>query len=200
MVNLGLGPVCFPPYAASAGWYAVWLDAFLRDRHHPVGQTNFSLCLKGKDFARTKIRRSGGSGILSVPIAGGAHSLGRAAAILNARLSDHGDWRRIHLGALDATYGRTPFYPHLGPELRDAIASGSSSLADFNWKVHRVLASFILSGLQRSEDGREYPPVLLTGNAEERATEIALMMDPELSVIDALMRFGPETFLGLLKL
>ncbi len=196
MVREGQDPVSFPPYAASAGWYAIWLRSYLEGSPDPELRANACLGISGRDFARGRIASPSGELLLSVPVEGGAHSLSRRRFLVSARVSAHGGWPRLHLGALEAAYGRTPFYPHLEPLLRGIISDPPEALADLNGMVHSAIAGFLLQGLPHPGE----LPHPLPRAAVERGEEVAELIFPRLSVIDALMRFGPETLLGLLNL
>lgn len=174
-----------------ASWYAAWLAA-LRSGNTPeeaVAGANASCRTQGKMFARCLIRGGAGKSFLSVGIEGGSHSLGRRVAENRVRLSPHGNWPHVHLGALEAAYGRTPFYPCLAEPLRETLSAPPEKLRDLNTEIHAILSAFL--------DAEGLLPFLDDANME-RAREVAGKIDPELSVVDALMRLGPETLLGLL--
>ncbi len=115
---------------------------------------------------------------LPFPFAKGERAAGRAFRT----------WQlpHAHLGALEAICGRAPYYQHLIPKLRDAIGNPPKSLRELNLSIHDDIATFL--GVVAT----------LTPEARERGNEIAADINPELSIIDPLMRFGKETLLALL--
>ncbi len=91
--------------------------------------------------------------LLTVPVEGGSRSLkrlehacgGRAEAqadLRSPRISLHGDWPRVHLGALEAVYGRAPFFAHYFPAVSGIIAGPPESLFGLNAAIdaERLLA------------------------------------------------------------
>lgn len=151
---------------------------------------NDATAMAGKDFARCIVGDPSAMTMLSVAVAGGAHTLRKAGAERHAGISLHGNWPHIHLGALEAIYGRAPYYPHLIPAIRGIITNPPGSLASLNINIHRVFTEF-LSPI-------EFTGVATGCAAAERGEEITRLIDPKLSIIDPLMRFGKETLLALL--
>ncbi len=176
---------------ASAGWYAAWIRACINGSEDPEGEANRKLGVKGKDFARCIIPVQGKPAFLSVAVEGGAHSLCRNGAQDRLTLSMHGGWPRVHMGAVEAVYGRSPFYPYLSPLIGEIVSEPPKSLRRLNISLHETIRTM----LDVEAAKRPLPQAVL-----ERGREVAEMIDPSLSVIDAIMRLGGETLLGLLSL
>lgn len=187
----------FPPYLASSEWYSVWLRFRLNGEASPEITTNTSLCLNGRDFGRSKIGEPKAPMLLTLPICGGGRTLDRRGGLERAMISDHGDWPRLHSGAIEAIYGRTPFYPYLAPRIHEIIMNHPDGLSEMCYALHDVLSSFILTGIGNISD---FSGFSLTCPAAERGIEVSGRIQRNFSVIDLLMRFGPESVLGLLKL
>lgn len=125
---------------------------------------------------RSRIRLASGI-TLTLPVEGGAKGLRTAGA--DPVLSEHGKWRREHLGALLALYGRTAWYIHLIPRV-EALYDKSCGMR---------LSQFAEGMLQIAlsvTDTQEMLPSRLRGAAEEAGRE----MEGELSIFDALFRLG----------
>lgn len=185
------------PFAASLEWYAAWWQA--RRKGLPdaesIAAANIATGISGKDYARCRIMANGNEIILSMAIEGGAARLKRSSFIPSAQLSDHGNWRHVHLGALEAAYGRSPFYQHLIPLIRNAYASQENTLLGFNSEIHHAICSFLnIENIKKIQDTISYKGSLIT---KERGEEIANVSDRKLSIIDTMMRFGPESILAL---
>ena len=186
----------FPPYAPSSRWHAIRIKGLAR------GESFENSCLSAneefslRDFARCRITGHSDSPILlTVPVEGGSSVLKGMLPPKEIKLSNHGNWRRIHLGALEASYGRTPYYPYLMPNLKEIYEGNFQTLRDFNLAIEEALFAFLLNNISRDELS-----MLLnfSGNSlRERGMEISGLIDPDLSIIDALMRIGPETLLAL---
>ena len=141
----------------------------------------------GKEFARMHILSAGRETVLSVPVEGGANALKRRDA--SPAISGHGKWRREHLGALETAYSRTPYYPHLIPEIEAVYALPDGTLLEeFNRRLLEVALRWCDCGVSPEEMPRH---VLAYGR--ETATKINL----NLSIFDALFRFGKDTGIAL---
>ena len=184
------------PYMASARWYAEWLRGLSigMPEEEAVGLANCAADIYGKDFARCRIRCNDSDMLLSEAIEGGASRLKRPSALPKLMLSDHGNWRHAHLGALNAAYGRAPYYQHFMPLLEVVYNSEEKSLMGFNALVHEAIKKMLF--------GDEDPLQLMqaakgSDSSKARGKEIAAEISMPLSVIDALMRHGRETLLAL---
>lgn len=184
------------PFAPSAAWYAAWWQARrkgLTDAES-ISAANIATSIRGKDYARCRIMANGNEIILSMAIEGGAARLKRSSLIPSAQLSDHGNWRHVHLGALEAAYGRCPFYQHLTPLIRDIYNSQEHTLPGFNAKIHHAVCSFL-----NIINPKNIPDIIsYTGSSatKERGTEIVIGLQRELSIIDTLMKLGTESILA----
>ncbi|MDE6771667.1 MAG: WbqC family protein [Muribaculaceae bacterium] len=178
------------PYIPSAAWYACWLKARSLNMSDPeaIVFANRSVGSDGKDFARCRIAGNVSPTLLSVAVEGGAARLRAKGAARTARLSSHGNWPHVHLGAFEAAYGRSPYYQHIMPPIRQVLSHTPILLSDLNKRIHDVVSEF----LDIPPSGIEIP--------SERCLEIADSINANLSVADALMRLGPEASLGLLSI
>lgn len=149
---------------------------------------NSALGVAGKDFARCLIAGNREPMLLSVPVAGGAHSLARKGAPESVRLSDHGNWRHTHLGAIEAAYGRMPYYQHVAPLLHAILSDTPQTLRELSLSLHGAITEFL--------DIPETIPEA-EGIIAERGRELAESVFPELSIADMLMRLGKESLVAL---
>lgn len=183
-----------PPYAPSLRWYGFWYGCRLRglSDEEAVAYANRKCEINGKEFARTTLHCGEGNMTLSVAVEGGSSGLRRRGVEKRARVSLHGRWPHVHLGALEAAYGRAPYYQHVMPGIRkilDNVATGDT-LETLNKTFHEWLAGFLTSDVES--------PSLTSEAIRKRGQEIASGLDPDLSLIDSLMLHGPETSLALL--
>ena len=145
---------------------------------------------RGKELARVRIA---GDRILSVPVEGGASILKRRAGYSRSiMISEHGAWRREHLGAWQALYGRAPFFTHLFPRIEHAYeAHSSASLEEFNDALWEIVMNFLdlgnnlpcLAELRLSNPGR----------VEDLHKEFSIKVNENYSIFDALFRLGKNT-------
>ncbi len=187
------------PYLASARWYAEWLrgvSSGMSDMESR-GIADESCGLKGKDFARCRIDGNGGELLLTIPVEGGATKLKRLANIPDLRMSEHGNWRRNHMGALNAVYGRAPYFQHMMPLLTDVYVCGETSLKRFNGMIHDALVGMLVG---KDGLGDILAEVKVSQNAKARGMELASEISPAISIIDPLMCYGRETVIYLAHL
>lgn len=185
------------PFAPSAGWYACYFRAVALGltADEAAARACVETEVMGKAFARSVITGPQGPERLSVPVDGGAGVLKRLGGALGASLpspllSDHGKWRREHLGAWNAAYGRTPYFQHLFPELESVYAaSGRESLDGFNRRLHAIALRW-LGSTACAVENRER----LRGVIREYETKV----NSSVSIFDALFRLGRNTIFALL--
>lgn len=79
---------------------------------------------------------------LTVPVEGGSGALKRLLPD-KIGISQHGRWQRVHLGALEARLGRTPFWRYLEPDVAPLIADASGSLVALTSALDTVLSRFL---------------------------------------------------------
>lgn len=131
-----------------------------------------------------------GDRLLTVPVEGGASRLKRLPQNLSEILiSDHGAWRREHLGAWNAVYGKTPFFPHIFPLLEAAYANHSQgSLTEFNGALWMIVKDFLKPGetMPAIRDLADANPERL----EEIRKELTTKVNLNYSIFDPIFRLG----------
>lgn len=172
------------PLTVTPAWICAYLDALREGSEHGAAATKATKACgpQGKEFARCRIR----IGTLTVPVAGGGNALKRRDA--DPVISEHGKWRREHLGAWQAAYGRTPWFEHLMPDIA-AVYDGSEGLRleEFNVRLLQVALRWL--------DPAATGPLPARLDSVREATRAAT--DPSLSIFDALFRLGKEAVFAL---
>ena len=187
------------PFAASYKRYREWFSLLLDggENHSSPYTDGDSISLAdpgGKERARTLIE---GELMLNVPVAGGAGMLKRKSAS-GLQISQHGRWQEVHLGAWRAAYGRTPFFPHLFPEIEKIYREKSEgSLEEFNKALHLLICRWL--GM---EDGIVATLRTLPSEDRERLRQTGAeklhMIDRNHSIFEVLFRLGKEGVFTLL--
>ena len=180
------------PAAASIGWYSRWLRHRLSglDDREACDAASCDLKTDPKSLRRYTLpdpRTSGGSVTLSIPVRKGS-----------GLLSDHGNWPHVHLGTLNALYGRKPYFPFLYDQLQSVLANvldkdggeATQSLAGLNLELHRTVTSWI--DLEAAAEALNAP---LAQVCREFATKVNFST----SILDAVFRFGKDTVFVLLN-
>lgn len=129
---------------------------------------------------------------LTIPLAGGRKALRAYMQGGDAELSEHGNWRHTHIGAIRSVFGRYPYFSHYFPEIERLIADASCrSLRKLNMAVHSALCRDIfVSGAAESLSlaaGRD--PEFVGNLCAERMRGL----DPHVSMLAALFSLGPDT-------
>ncbi len=165
-----------PPYLASTLWFQDKID-------HKR--------LKTRDYTRTFIEsNSQGGMVLTVPVIGGSSAAKRLKPE-DLEVSGHGDWTRIHLGAIEAAYGREPYFQHLFPEMAAIIDRYPKHLSHMNVLLMDKMMNFIgySNTIEDIRNLRERNP--------ERCSAISrrleAMINPVHSFIEPVFRLGPDS-------
>lgn len=152
--------------------------------------------LRPRDYTRTLIEsNTPGGQLLTVPVEGGASEVKRGD-VGNFKISDHGDWIRIHCGALEAAYGREPFFQHIFPGLSSIIEHHGESLMGMN--------SAILLHLYDTVEYDEEREEMIRFKESHRARwdsireRLLRQTDPTHSIAEPLFRFGKDTLFLIL--
>ena len=190
--------VIFPPLAPSARWFSIFIRelSVTNDLSQAIFNTN-SIILSPKEFGRFYLSDHQGTRFLqTIAVEGGGRQMRSFDKIGTLILSEHGDWRRIHLGAFEANLGRKPFYPYLQDFLLKVYTNRSlKRLEDFNSAIFKVCYSLLLGDI---------PPaslsLLQSGILMERGKEIAERIENEVSVLQVLAALGREALPGLFAL
>ncbi len=139
------------------------------------------------DATRTTIA---GGKMLTVPVAGGRGRLKhRQTDLEKIQISDHGRWRQEHLGAINAAYGKAPYFQYIFPEIEKIYENNShGSLGEFNHHIFCFIKRFLdLDTLLPSiKEMNEKNPDRLQQLKSEYETKVNL----NYSIFDAIFRLG----------
>lgn len=191
--------VTFPPLAPSVGWFSDFIQAVVacEDRAKAIETANSKL-LSPKEFGRFVLKDwRGEKRVQSLAVEGGGRQLRTFNKLSKLRLSEHGEWRKVHTGAIETILGRKPFYRDIEDRIRSVYSNMElKTLDEFNTAILEVMYTFLIGNLQ---------PVELAKYSEfnvikERGKEIADELDKEVTILEALASHGKETLLGILAL
>ena len=200
-----MGSMC----AASVRCYAVALKAGtllidLDERRLPLRHSHHRYLIDGPNGVQT----------LTVPLVGSTNNM--MTPLRDVLISEHGDWRRLHWGALYSAYGRSPYFDYVADDLSRVIHGKQRYLREFNDQLHQVIVDFMDLPLAT---------VPVTGVADVDAIDLrgrigmkkkdALAIDdvpyyqmwpgqdgfkPGLSVLDLMMNLGREGIITLMAM
>ncbi|MDE6552704.1 MAG: WbqC family protein [Muribaculaceae bacterium] len=170
------------PYLASTAWFQEKVDP---------------KSLKTRDYTRTLIESNNPEGmVLTVPVVGGSSAAKRLRPE-QLKISDHGDWTRIHLGAIEAAYGREPYFQHLFPEIASVIEHYPQHLAHLSVLLMDKMMDFLgyAAAIEGIRNLREANPE----RCKEIAKRLESKIDPRHSFLEPLFRLGPDSIFLLME-
>lgn len=184
------GIIAPPLYAAGTHYYAELL------RYGNVCFDINSPIEKSWGINRTRIIGANGLQTLTIPLI--KPEKGIATPLRELCISSHGNWQRIHWGAIYSAYGKAPFFEHLEPDLRHIYENNSRWLVDFNMALHQCFVDFASLPINTTPHNEGYA---ISRNLAAKPTEGSSTpyyqlwatrygFIPNLSIIDLLMNEG----------
>ena len=153
---------------------------------------------------RCYIAAANGVQALTVPIE-------KARQTRNVRISNHGDWRRVHWNAIVSAYGESPFFEYYQDDLRPFYEQRWDYLYDFNEAICQVVCNLI--DIQPHISASPNSPITdyrMAINPKHPASDDDFRpklyyqvyaerygFQPNLSVLDLLLNMGPESIFYL---
>ena len=127
-----MGSMC----AASVRCYAAALKAGtllidLDEKRLPLRHSHHRYRVDGPNGVQT----------LTVPLVGSTNNM--MTPLRDVLISEHGDWRRLHWGALYSAYGRSPYFDYVADDLSRVIHGSQRYLHEFNAQLHQVVVDFM---------------------------------------------------------
>ena len=202
-----MGSMC----AASVRCYAAALKAGtllvdLEEKRLPLRHSHHRYRIDGPNGVQT----------LTVPLVGSTNNM--KTPLLDVLISEHGDWRRLHWGALFSAYGRSPYFDYVADDLSRVIHGSQRYLHEFNRQLHEVIIDFMDLPLAtryiNSETPLEEGTIDLRGRiAMKKADSLAITnvpyyqmwtakqgFMPDLSILDLMMNMGREGIFTLMEM
>lgn len=191
-------------YAAAIGAGTLLVD--LDEKRLPLRHSHHRYRIDGPNGLQT----------LTVPLVGSTNNM--MTPLRDVQISEHGDWRRLHWGALFSAYGRSPYFDYVADDLSRVIHGSQRYLHDFNSQLHAVIVDFMdLPLVTRVLDGDangEYAMTDLRGRiAMKKADTLPIRnvpyyqmwqghegFKPDLSILDLMMNLGREGIFTLMEM
>ena len=202
-----MGSMC----AASVRCYAVALKGGtllidLDERRLPLRHSHHRYRVDGPNGVQT----------LTVPLVGSTNNM--MTPLRDVLISEHGDWRRLHWGALYSAYGRSPYFDYVADDLSRVIHGSQRYLHEFNAQLHQVVVDFMVlpirtsygvgdSAVENATDLRgriamKKPDTLPIANVPyyQMWKKGADDFRPDMSILDLMMNMGREGILTLMAM
>ena len=203
-----MGSMC----AASVRCYAVALRAGtllvdLDERRLPLRHSHHRYRIDGPNGIQT----------LTVPLVGSTNNM--MTPLRDVLISEHGDWRRLHWGALYSAYGRSPYFDYVADDLYRIIYGSQRNLHEFNAQLHELIVDFMdlpiatrylsvgedmdIAGIEdlRGRIGMKKADALPINNVPYYQMWTAQTgFCPDLSILDLMMNMGREGIFTLMSM
>ena len=121
-------------YCAPIQWYQKL------NRYDAVVVEQYDNFLKQTYRNRCLIATANGTQTLTIPVEKGDTD---KCLIRDVRISDHGNWRRLHWNALATAYGDSPFFDYYVDDLRPFYEQRFAFLLDFNMQMTAKLCELL---------------------------------------------------------
>ena len=166
---------------------------------------------------RYRIDGPNGVQTLTVPLVGSTNNM--MTPLRDVLISEHGDWRRLHWGALFSAYGRSPYFDYVADDLDRVINGGQRYLHEFNRQLHEVIVEFMDLPITtrylsmgempdagcvdlRGRIGMKKPDTLAMANVpySQMWAPTRQGFEPGLSILDLMMNMGRESIFTLMEM
>lgn len=199
-------------YAAMLQARNVVIDA--TERHLPLRHSHHRYCIDGPN----------GTVQLTVPLHGASNAM--PVMMKDVLISEHGNWRHLHWGAIFSSYGKSPFFDFIADDLHKIIVQGTQTyLLELNMQLHQLVVEFLDLPINTTvvTSKNEIESILNIDNnvldlrgkiGGKRADRLPIIdipyyqmwsprhegFIPSLSILDLLMNEGREGIFTLLKM
>ena len=166
---------------------------------------------------RYRVDGPNGLQTLTVPLVGSTNNM--MTPLRDVLISEHGDWRRLHWGALYSAYGRSPYFDYVADDLYRVINGSQRYLHEFNRQMHDVIVDFMdlplaTRYLDEVDKGDLIGTIDLRGRIAMKKVDNLPIIDvpyyqmwtassgfsPNLSVLDLMMNMGREGIFTLMEM
>lgn len=121
-------------YCAPVQWYQKL------NRYDAVVVEQYDNFLKQTYRNRCIIATANGTQALTIPVEKGDSD---KCLMRDVRISDHGNWRRLHWNALATAYGDSPFFDYYTDDLRPFYEQRFEFIFDFNMQLTEKLCELL---------------------------------------------------------
>ncbi|MDO4511553.1 MAG: WbqC family protein [Bacteroidales bacterium] len=158
----------------------------------------------------------GPNGVQKLTIALEGRTNAMPVPMCDVRISEHGNWRHLHWGALYSAYGKSPYFDYIADDLHSLIVDGhQQSLLEFNTQLQTLIIDFLDLPIEietkpittdllatatdlRGKIGGKKPDTLpITDVPYYQVWATRHGFQPSLSILDLLMNTGRESIYTL---
>lgn len=160
----------------------------------------------------------GPNGVQRLTIALEGRTNAMPVAMKDVRISEHGNWRHLHWGALYSAYGKSPYFDYIADDLQAIIAGNQTSLLEFNTQLQNLIIDFLDLPIEIETHSIDADTLAsatdLRGKIAGKKPDTLPIADvpyyqvwatrhgfqPGLSILDLLMNTGRESIYTLLQM
>ncbi|MCQ2290662.1 MAG: WbqC family protein [Muribaculaceae bacterium] len=160
----------------------------------------------------------GPNGVQRLTIALEGRTNAMPVAMKDVRISEHGNWRHLHWGALYSAYGKSPYFDYIADDLQAIIAGNQTSLLEFNTQLQNLIIDFLDLPIEIETHSIDADTLAtatdLRGKIAGKKPDTLPIADvpyyqvwatrhgfqPGLSILDLLMSTGRESIYTLIKM
>ena len=194
----------FPPLYAPLGWWQLLTEELLggSSRSEAVKRANMRSGIPSRDWLRFSL--AGDSG-LSLPLKGGASSLKNHPPQSWVAAKESGRESRKIAATVATIYGRAPFYAPLAHLVRPFPGLSAGNCDPTGIKISDICTFYYeeTAEMLNLNDANLLQTLRKAINEQDKIIKsekhrLSEKTDPSLSILDAVMRFGPDAIFTLL--
>ena len=149
-------------------------------------------------WAHNHCRLSGANGVQQLVIPVDRADYNSRTPMRDIVVSNHGDWRHLHWGAMFSAYGKSPFFEYVADDLERIVKGNQKYLLDLNNELHQMVIDFL--DLRRLVGERRPDRLDLTDCTYYQLWASRHGFMPNLSILDLLCNTGREAVFTLLDM
>ena len=94
-------------------------------------------------WAHNHCRICGAGGVQQLVIPIEKSNYFASTPLRDVTISEHGNWRHQHWGALFSSYGKSPFFDYIADDLERIVRGNQRFLLDLNMQLHQLIVDFL---------------------------------------------------------
>lgn len=158
-----------------------------------------------------RLEGANGEQIITLPIE--KPDFGAKTMMRDIVISTHGNWERIHWGAIFSAYGKSPFFEYIEDDLNRIYSNHSKWLVDFNNELRELVINFLDLPIVMDVTGSDAALSLQRQVGEKKSDSLPINdvpyyqlwasrygFKPDMSILDLLMNTGRESIITLQKM